>query len=150
MLRRSGLDVPEHFYSTIISYTFTKSPNRIASMGTSSLIFYTIYKDLEVLLDIPDIEAVTVFNNYNIIISFLGFYSLYLYEGVLTLYDFDNELSRVVKDKDLADKCTIVSEVLLHSILNSDPPDEVLYTLRKRIVSLGLPLYNPNKELRFF
>lgn len=144
MLNISGSVIPNR--NRIDSYTLSKS----SCKSISSRIFDTIYKDLEVLLDIPSIEAIKVYSNYSIKITFLEFYTLSLYKGVLKLYDFNNELSRVVKDKDLTDKLTIVSEVLLHSILNSDHPDDILYNLRKRIVSHGLPLYKPNKEHRFF
>lgn len=143
MLNISELVASLRSCTGIDSYTLSKSP--CGRSSTYSYIFDTIYKDLEVLLDIPSIEVIKVFNNYSIMITFLGFYTLYLSEGVLKLYDFNNELSRVLKDKDLTDKLTIVLEVLLHSILNSDHPDDILYNLRKRLVSYGLPLYKPNK-----
>lgn len=129
-------DVP---ISKLNYYTFSKSPCN----DISTLIFNTIYKDLEVLLNIPYIESIEVTKNYDITISFLGHFILYLYEGVLKIYDYNNDRSRVVKNKDLADKCNIVAEVLLHSMHYSDPPDDILYTLRKVLVIYGFPTSIP-------
>lgn len=129
-------DVP---ISKLNYYTFSKSPcNNI-----STLIFNTIYKDLEVLLNIPYIESIEVTKNYDITISFLGHFILYLYEGVLKIYDYNNDRSRVVRNEDLADKCNIVAEVLLHSMHYSDPPDDILYTLRKVLMIYGFPTSIP-------